>query len=273
MKNLSFFLALMLVLGLSKLSGQNSTLIVFTAEKEDFTLWINGYKINNVPGQHLRVTGLKPSDYTIEATFQNLNQAKQTIRVTLQPEREITYGLVRRGSASPLEFKFLNESTLGYFPVAPQKMEIIPYYGPVQEPQPPVTTPTPQPVPVPQPVPQPVPAPVIVVAPNPLPGYTGLIGCQNPMDASQFSEAKKSIASKSFSDTKMQLAEQITRSNCLLTSQVTELMGLFSFESQKLQFAKFAYGYTYDKGNYYKVNDAFGFESSIRDLEQYLKGK
>ena len=71
----------------------------------------------------------------------------------------------------------------------------------------------------------------------------------------------------------MQLAKQITRSNCLLTSQVSELMGLFSFESQKLEFAKFAYEFTYDKGNYYKVNDVFGFESSIRDLEEYLKGK
>jgi hypothetical protein len=40
-----------------------------------------------------------------------------------------------------------------------------------------------------------------------------------------------------------------------------------------LEFAKFAYAYTYDQGNYYKVNDVFGFESSIRDLEEYLKRK
>ena len=92
------------------------------------------------------------------------------------------------------------------------------------------------------------------------------------MDPAQFADAKRSISSKSFSDTKMQLAKQITRGNCLLTSQVLDFMALFSFESQKLEFAKFAYPYTYDQGNYYRINDGFGFESSIRDLEQYLNG-
>jgi hypothetical protein len=48
------------------------------------------------------------------------------------------------------------------------------------------------------------------------------------------------------------------------------MMGEFTFESQKLEYAKFAYPYTYDRANYYKINDAFGFESSIRDLEKHL---
>lgn len=265
MKTLRLFYAFLFLLGATNLMAQNSNLIVYTGENEDFTLWINGFKINNVPSQHVRVTGLKPSQYTVEAVFQNLHLPKRSINISIQPEREITFGLVRAASASAVEFKFLYESTLGYFPVAPQKIEVIPYFGPVTVPQ--------NVQPVPTPAPTQVPGPVVVVAPNPLPGYNGPLGCQNPMDPTQFSEAKKSIASKSFSDTKMQLAKQITRSNCLLTSQVSELMGLFSFESQKLEFAKFAYEFTYDKGNYYKVNDVFGFESSIRDLEEYLKGK
>jgi hypothetical protein len=48
-------------------------------------------------------------------------------------------------------------------------------------------------------------------------------------------------------------------------------MSLFNFESSRLEFAKFAYGYTYDLGNYFIVNDAFNFESSISELDRYIQ--
>ena len=47
-------------------------------------------------------------------------------------------------------------------------------------------------------------------------------------------------------------------------------MNLFSFEDSKLQYAKYAYTYTFDLGNYYKVNDAFTFEMSIEELNEYI---
>jgi hypothetical protein len=49
-------------------------------------------------------------------------------------------------------------------------------------------------------------------------------------------------------------------------------MMLFSFEGTRLDFAKFAYGRTYDIGNYYMVNDAFTFETSIDELNDYING-
>lgn len=112
-----------------------------------------------------------------------------------------------------------------------------------------------------------------VVPQDPLPGYTGPIGCEGPMSPAAFSDAKQSIDGKSFSDSKMRVAKQIARSNCMLTSQVHQIMQLFSFETDKLEFAKFAYDYTYDRGNYYKVNDVFSFENTIKELETYLQGR
>lgn len=96
-------------------------------------------------------------------------------------------------------------------------------------------------------------------------------GCTMVMDAGEFSAAKSSVSSKSFEDSRMKVAKQITENNCLSTTQVKEIMGLFSFEGSKLDYAKFAYAYTYDKNNYYKINDAFGFESSIDELQTYIK--
>jgi hypothetical protein len=103
-----------------------------------------------------------------------------------------------------------------------------------------------------------------------LPGYTGVYGCPYPMPRPDFEQAKQSISSKSFEDSKLTIAKQIINTNCLLSSQVKEIMLLFSFEDTRLELAKYCYGYTLDIGNYYKVNDAFTFESSIDELNNYI---
>jgi hypothetical protein len=106
--------------------------------------------------------------------------------------------------------------------------------------------------------------------PSYLPGYSGPVGCPFPLSPAEFADLKSSIASKTFEDSKMTIAKQVVGNACLLSSQVKELMMLFTFEESRLDFAKFAYGRTYDIGNYYKVNDAFTFESSIDELNQFI---
>lgn len=118
------------------------------------------------------------------------------------------------------------------------------------------------------------PEPVAIIEeplPSPLPGYSGPIGCQWPMSPIDFSNVKNSISSKAFEDSKYTIAKQVLNSNCLLTYQVKEIMLLFSFEETRLDFAKFAYGRTYDIGNYYQLNDAFTFESTIDELNEYIE--
>lgn len=98
-------------------------------------------------------------------------------------------------------------------------------------------------------------------------------GCYSAMAPDAFASAKNSISSKSFEDTKLSMAKQIASSNCLSSSQVKEIMGLFSFEDSKLTFAKFAYGRVVDKNNYFMVNDAFTFSSSSDELNEFIQGK
>ncbi len=93
------------------------------------------------------------------------------------------------------------------------------------------------------------------------------------MSKSDFESAKSSIKAKSFEDSKLTMAKQILGSNCLLSSQVKEVMLEFSFEETRLNLAKLAWGKTFDPGNYYKLNDAFTFESSIDELNKYIEGK
>lgn len=106
-----------------------------------------------------------------------------------------------------------------------------------------------------------------------MPGYNGNVGCNGyPMSETRFNEVVKSIESKGFDDSKLTMSKQVISTNCMTSNQVKRLMLLFSFEDTRLDLAKYAYGYTYDIGNYYQLNDAFTFESSIEELNEYTSG-
>jgi len=106
-----------------------------------------------------------------------------------------------------------------------------------------------------------------------MPGYSGKIGCPWPMSEQDIVGAKNSISSRSFEDTKLTVAKKIASSRCMLSSQVKEIMDLFSFEASKLEFAKYAYDFVYDIDNFHVVYDAFSFSSSIDDLDKFISKK
>ncbi len=125
-----------------------------------------------------------------------------------------------------------------------------------------------------EPAPAPKPAPRPVAKPAPAPAPAQPVGrCASSMVPASFSKAKENISSNSFEDSKMTVAKQVTKANCMTAAQIAEVMGLFSFEDSKLQYAKYAYDFCYNQGDYYEVNSAFTFESSIEDLNQYLESK
>lgn len=116
------------------------------------------------------------------------------------------------------------------------------------------------------------PAPAHAPAHYVMPGYSGPIGCPWPMDEGQFAGARGSIAGRTFEDSRLTMAKQIIGSNCLTASQVRDLMLLMTFEESRLDLAKFSYARTFDLGNYYMLNDAFTFEMSIDELNEFIHG-
>ncbi len=74
--------------------------------------------------------------------------------------------------------------------------------------------------------------------------------------------------------TRLTMAKQIiSAKKCFLVSQLKTLMGLMSFESGKLELAKYAYAYCSDTANYYQLTEALSFSSSKEDLMNFIKGK
>lgn len=103
-----------------------------------------------------------------------------------------------------------------------------------------------------------------------LPGYHGLTNCEVPMSIPDFEQAKNSVMSKTFEDSKLSIAKQIVKSNCLLSAQIKELALLLDYEDSKLDLAKFAYPYVFDISNYYRVTGAFNYESTIYELNKFI---
>ncbi len=103
-----------------------------------------------------------------------------------------------------------------------------------------------------------------------MPGYNGPVGCNWPMDPVDFERAKNTINNTDFDSDKLTIAKQIVGMNCLTVDQIKQIGMLFDFEDSKLDFAKFAYGRTFDLGNYFIINDIFEFSSSIEELIRYI---
>ena len=91
----------------------------------------------------------------------------------------------------------------------------------------------------------------------------------NPHD---YDEAYQLISKESFDSSKLTLAKQVISSNPMTASQILGICKLFSFESNKLEFAKFAYPYCVEPNKYYLLNDAFSYDSSKRELDEFIRG-
>ncbi len=81
---------------------------------------------------------------------------------------------------------------------------------------------------------------------------------------------QNAMRNASFESDKKIIAEQAISTHRVRANQIYRILTMFSFESTKLKVAKFAYRYCIDKRNYYLVNNAFSFSSSIRELNNYI---
>jgi len=99
-------------------------------------------------------------------------------------------------------------------------------------------------------------------------GYNGKAGCIPPL--SDVNAIKHAIDEEDFSDDKIMIAKQALKGKCLSVQNIITISEAFDFEDKKLEFAKFAYDYTYDVDNYYQVNKIFDFSTSKEELNEYV---
>lgn len=280
-----------------------SQAVIFSEQGERFQVVLNGLLQNQDFKTNVRLKDLTNEYYTCKIIFED-----QTIPdidksyFPVPPSEEITYKIKKNGKGK-YELKFVGEKPLTGAVVINPNPEPLPVNNPNPgNPNPgnnnantnnnnnainvninlggagvnmsiptdpaynPNTNYNPNPGYNPNPNYNPVQSAIVYV-----PGYSGPVGCPAPMDMATFNQAKQSIEKQSFADTKNKMAKQILNSNCVTSSQAKELIGLFTFENDKLDIAKYCYSRVYDISNYFQVNDALGFSSSVDELTQYIQ--
>jgi hypothetical protein len=93
------------------------------------------------------------------------------------------------------------------------------------------------------------------------------------MKKEDFKELKSSVNNRAFESTNIDIIKTAIDANQFSAEQIRELLNYFTFESNKLEIAKYSYKKVCDTKNFFKVYDAFDFESSVQELKNYISGK
>ncbi len=93
------------------------------------------------------------------------------------------------------------------------------------------------------------------------------------MDQMSFSNVLMQLNNQSFEATKLTLARQILNSNFFTSEQVRQMMTQMTFEDSRIEIARQAYSRVVDPQNYFTVNSAFTFSSSVDELNRSLFGR
>lgn len=93
------------------------------------------------------------------------------------------------------------------------------------------------------------------------------------MTSGNFNAAMATIKKQSFEDTRLKTAKQVVAANCLSVDQIMQVANTFSFEENKLDFAKYAYDFCSEPKNYFQLNGIFKFSTNVDELSDYVQSR
>ncbi len=303
--------ALALLAFVVTLQAQNSNAVFFTENGEQFYVVLNGLRMNDVPATNVKVTDLNQPGYKLKVIFENADLGEMDKNLYLNEAGNETVFVIKKNKKGEWKLGYQSSVPIAQAPPAPATQRVIVFGAPAPQPvlttggvivEETVTTTTTtggggtgdnvnmsvgingfgmdvnvntnaggmntnSSMTTTTTTTTTTAGNVGMVQTNELPPP-----CMG-MEPGEFNNACSSIRAKSFSDSKMTLAKQIVRGHCVSSVQVRDMVKLFDFETDRLEFAKFAFDYTADQNNYYKINDAFDFESSIDELDEYIHGR
>ena len=95
--------------------------------------------------------------------------------------------------------------------------------------------------------------------------------CPKPVKKGIFKSNLETIEQTDFSQTRLDLANEFVKSNCVSTKQLKEILALFNFEAHKAEVAISAYDNVVDKNKFHEIYREFSNETYIRDIQKQIK--
>lgn len=92
-----------------------------------------------------------------------------------------------------------------------------------------------------------------------------------PMDGTRFAGLIQDLRNLSFSSEQLALIRDVARHQWFLTAQVRQVMGVFSFDSEKVEAAATLYPRVLDREDFYQVYADFTFDSDRQRLRERIE--
>ncbi len=90
------------------------------------------------------------------------------------------------------------------------------------------------------------------------------------MDDANFSTFLTKLKDKSFDNQKTDFVKSTMKNNWFTSDQVLQILQTYGFENNKVDLAKLIWHKTTDKGNFFKIYEAFTFSSSEKSVQEYV---
>ncbi|MDW8296175.1 MAG: DUF4476 domain-containing protein [Raineya sp.] len=244
--------------------GQFSSIAIQNIENEPFFLYVNGNLINDKPSTYARVDNLWDGFYWLKIV---INPQTEPIilekKVPLLGLNNLSFVLRKKKGKYKMSLQALQDFA-GIFRM-PEPVFRVPF--PTfpnprrEEPEPPIQKPNPEP--------QTEPETNKTEQPMPTDRYAMRV-----LD-SEFEEIKRNIKEESNDEEKLRIAKFSMKNTGYFSSeQVAEIVALVGFEEFRLDLAKFAYDYVYDRYQYYtKVSRSLKTNEARKMLFEFLEKK
>ena len=97
--------------------------------------------------------------------------------------------------------------------------------------------------------------------------YVPAVQGMNPKD---FEKAVQLISDETFDSKRLTVAKRIITDNKMSVKQIADICKLFTFEANRLEFAKYAYRFCVDPNRYFLLDEVFTYSSSKEELFDYI---
>ena len=78
----------------------------------------------------------------------------------------------------------------------------------------------------------------------------------------------QAVQQRPFEASRLSIAKEALRESSLQAADLKRLLRSFDFETSRVELAKYAYAHVADRQNFYRVYEAFDFESSVQEVQQ-----
>lgn len=108
---------------------------------------------------------------------------------------------------------------------------------------------------------------------EPVPGQDAGSNSVGTLTVEEFAQLKNSVRNATYDSDKLATGRVILKDNLFTAAQIKELCQLFTYDDNRLEFAKAAYDYCDNRGFYITVLEAFTYQSSKNALMEFIKNK